>query len=71
MDLKEGTLRRVAPSKHPVERLNIDTISEDSDEDMQSFYSKNSINDDFTRFNSDATDSNLTIPINKSFSHKR
>ena len=32
LDLKEGTLKRVAPTKHPVKRLDLDAISEDSDD---------------------------------------
>ena len=29
MDLKDGSLKRVAPTKHPVQRLDLDAISED------------------------------------------
>ena len=32
LDLREGTLKRVAPTLHPVQRLDLDAISEDSDE---------------------------------------
>ena len=36
MDLKDGTLKRVAPTKHPVQRLDMDAISEDLDETSSS-----------------------------------
>ena len=42
MDLKEGTLKRVAPSRHPVERLRLDIISEDSDEADGTFFNEKS-----------------------------
>ena len=32
MDLKDGSLKRVAPTKHPVQRLDLDAISEGLDE---------------------------------------
>ena len=34
MDLKEGTLKRVAKTNHPVTKLDMETISEDSDETL-------------------------------------
>ena len=42
MDLQDGTLKRMAPSKNIVQRLSLENISEDSDEDMETFYSKKS-----------------------------
>ena len=40
MDLKEGTLKRVAPTRHPVEKLRLDIISEDSEEALGTFFTE-------------------------------
>ena len=59
MDMKEGTLKRVAPTKHPVEKLRLDVISEDSDEAEDTFF--NQKEEEFTSLNLTLNSTDLMV----------
>ena len=63
LDLKEGTLKRVAPTKHPVKRLDLDAISEDSDDKHSD--NKSQMNSSIDTFYRKITSTGSKLPKNR------
>ena len=64
LDLKEGTLKRVAPTKHPVKRLDLDAISEDSDDKHSNQDNKSRMNSSVDTFYKGITSTDSRAPKN-------